>query len=603
MKKLKARLAKAKSKISIRTYKQPLMFVIGIMVLINLVILVVAALIAVVIDDGFDNWIDAFANGSLKWMLTPNAILEIEHPETLFLAVVVLIIGIVLFSGTIIALTTNAIKDYFEKKKSGSGKIHLDQHIVILNWNNKVPELVSDLIYVDDKDVTVMILADIDKFYAERQIVNALKKEDREAIKHLNVLVKRGDPMLHQNLADITIDKAQSIIIMNPESHDLVLGDMSKSDLSVIKVILALGPIDFIYEPPIVVEIKHYETKKKIEILSNKVQSLYEHMILPVCFDKRLGQIIAQTLIDHRMEDIYLSLFSFDGSEVYYLPQTSFKTCIDHHSHAIPLARHGDGLFVLSLTDQSKRLQTEHAFEPIKLNVKPIDESVELSVYIIGKNNKLQFILDSFTSYQHIHKSSFKAQWIDDKDIRQLTAKLNESHERAAILLLSDENQDSDALDANVINNLIYFEGNLENPHANVICELLDPTNDPIVRGFNVKNTIISNKIISLLISKLALFKETAAFYEDLLTIEANEAGTDDQAITIKSAHEIIDHAFPIVFKSKKQLIQSIDHAFDHVFAILGYYHDEKLVILEGDLHVENDVSIESDDALILMRI
>lgn len=603
MKKLKARLAKAKSKLSIRTYKQPLMFVIGIMVLINLVILVVAALIAVVIDDGFDNWIDAFANGSLKWMLTPNAILDIEQPETLFLAVVVLIIGIVLFSGTIIALTTNAIKDYFEKKKSGSGKIHLDRHIVVLNWNNKVPELVSDLIYVDDKDVTVMILADIDKSYAERQIVNALKKEDRKAIKRLNVLVKRGDPMLYQNLSDITIDKAQSIIIMNPESHDLVLGDMSKSDLSVIKVILALGPIDFIYGPPIVVEIKHFETKKKIEILGNKVQSLYEHMILPICFDKRLGQIIAQTLIDHRMEDIYLSLFSFDGSEVYHLPQTSFKTCLDDHSHAIPLARHGDGLFVLSLTDQTKHRRSDHAFEPVRLKVRPIDESVELSVYIIGKNNKLQFILDSFAIYQTIHKSSFKAQWVDDKDIVQLTAKLNESHERAAILLLSDESQDSDALDANVINNLIYFEGNLENPHANVICELLDPTNDPIVKGFNVKNTIISNKIISLLISKLALFKETAAFYEDLLTIEANEAGTDDQAITIKSAHEVIDHAFPIVFKSQKQLIQSIDLAFDHVFAILGYYHDEKLVILEGDLHAENEFSLEQDDALILMRI
>lgn len=603
MKKLKARLAKAKSKISIRTYKQPLMFVIGIMVLINLVILIAAALIAVVIDDGFDNWIDAFANGSLKWMLTPNAILEIEQPETLFLAVVVLVIGIVLFSGTIIALTTNAIKDYFEKKKSGSGKIHLDRHIVILNWNNKVPELVSDLIYVDDKDVTVMILADVDKTYAEMQIMNALKKEDREAIKKLNILVKRGDPMLYSNLTDITVDKAQSIIIMNPESHDLVLGDMSKSDLSVIKVILALGPIDFIYEPPIVVEIKHYETKRKIEILGNKVKSLYEHTILPICFDKRLGQIIAQTLIDHRMEDIYLSLFSFDGSEVYFLPKTGFKACIDNHSHAIPLARHGDGLFVLSLSDQTKNLRSEHPYDPIRLTSKPVDESVELSVYIIGKNNKLQFILDSFSIYQNIHKSTFKAQWIDEKDIVQLTARLNESHERAAILLLSDETQDHDALDANVINNLIYFEGNLENPHTNVICELLNPTNDPIVKGFNVKNTIISNKIISLLISKLALFKETASFYENLLTIEANEEGKDDQAITIKYAHEVIDHDFPIRFKSKKQLIQSIDQAFDHVFAVLGYYKDGELVVLEGDLHDHHECAIDSDDALILMRI
>ena len=40
---------------------------------------------------------------ALKWMLTPNAILQIENPQTLILAVVVLIIGMVLFTGVIIA--------------------------------------------------------------------------------------------------------------------------------------------------------------------------------------------------------------------------------------------------------------------------------------------------------------------------------------------------------------------------------------------------------------------------------------------------------------------------------------------------------------------
>jgi len=70
---------------------------------------------------------------------------------------------IILFSGTIIALTTNAIKDYIQKKNTGAGKIYLDNHIAVLNWNNKVPELVSDLLYVEDKEVTVIILANIDK--------------------------------------------------------------------------------------------------------------------------------------------------------------------------------------------------------------------------------------------------------------------------------------------------------------------------------------------------------------------------------------------------------------------------------------------------------
>jgi len=155
VKKIKARLLKARSFLSVKTYKHPMLFVISLMVLLNVLILCIAAIIALGIDDSFNGFIDAFANGSLKWMLTPNAILQITNPNLLILAVTVLVIGMILFTGTIIALTTNAIKDYFQKKKSGSGKIYLDNHVVILNWNNKVPELVADLLHVEEKDMQV----------------------------------------------------------------------------------------------------------------------------------------------------------------------------------------------------------------------------------------------------------------------------------------------------------------------------------------------------------------------------------------------------------------------------------------------------------------
>ena len=181
LKRIKSRLLKARSFLSVKTYKHPMIFVISLMVLLNIIILCIAALIALGIDDSFDGFIDAFANGSVKWMLTPNAILQITNPDLLILAVAVLIIGMILFTGTIIALTTNTIKEYFQKKKSGSGKIYLDKHIVVLNWNNKVPELVADLLHIEDEEIHVTILADIDKQYAEKQILNALNKAKHNA--------------------------------------------------------------------------------------------------------------------------------------------------------------------------------------------------------------------------------------------------------------------------------------------------------------------------------------------------------------------------------------------------------------------------------------
>ena len=602
--KIKDRIARAKSLISIKTYKRPLMYIILLMIFINLVILSISALIALSIDNSYTSFIDAFANGSVKWMLTPNAILEIENPQTLALAVVVLVTGLILFSGTIIALTTNAIKDYIQRKNSGSGKIHLDQQIVILNWNSKVPELVSDLLFVESKEVTVMILADIDKQYAEKQIVNAIVKvKGTRDIGKMNVLVKRGDPLLKSDLDDISIINAKAILIMNPDQHEQVTKNMSKSDLFVIKTILSLGPVEFQYQPPIVVEIKHIETKEKIMTLSKVVEQLHEHVIMPICFDKRLGQIIAQTLIENRIEDVYLSLFSFQGSEVYMLENVNFEQALKEYSHVVPLAKKDNHLYVLSLNNAIKNKTSIHEFKPMTLKKKKFSESHQLEVFIFGKNNKLSFILDAFNQYEVIHGSKFKATWMEENDLENFVKEVNLKKTNTTILLLSDEVQDEDSLDANVIDHLIYLEGHIQNPNVHIIVELLNPKNDPIVKGFSIKNTIISNKIISLLLSKLALFNETAPFYEDLLTIAPNANNIDSQAILIEKAVHVIDEKFPIIFESKKQLIESIYYTFKKEMMLIGYYKDKELIMIEGDLHLGQKIVIEENDSLILMKI
>jgi hypothetical protein len=605
MKKLKAKLAKAKSKISIQTYKKPLLFVILTMVFINFSILAVAAFIAVLIDESFTNFFHAFASGSLTWMLTPNSILVIESPQTRLLAVIIFITGLILFSGTIIALTTNAIKDYFGKKNAGLGKIHLDQHIVILNWNNKVPELVSDLLFVDEEEISVVILAEIDKHQAERQIVNAIKKtnSNKNIISKLNVLVRPGDPLIRADLDDISIEKAKTILMMNPDHHDIVLKNMSKSDLQVIKVVLALGNIAFETNPPIVVEIKHFETKAKIMTLSKVVEPLKNRTILPICFDKRLGQIIAQTIIEHQMEDVYLSLFSFQGSEIYQLKNQSIDSCLKNYSYAIPIAARHQDLFVLSLSDQTKNYTSNHTFKPIKLQTKKVKNKDDLNIYIIGKNNKLSFIMESFDAYQRLQRRHFKAEWIEENDIIKLTQKLNASNERATILLLSDEHQSECSLDANVIDHLIYLEGHITNKKTSIIVELLEPKNDAIVKDFNIENTIISNKIISLLLSKVALYEETAPFYENLLTIGSTDSGYDRQSIQIEYAKDIFETKFPLHFESKKQLVESIYLSLNETLMPIGLFRDQQLIIFEGDLHQTETISILENDRLVFVLL
>lgn len=603
MNRFKTSIARTKSLISIKTYKRPHIFIILMMILFNVFILLIAAGIALTIDDSFTSYIDALMNGSIKWMLTPNAILVIENPNTLVLAVIVLMIGMVLFSGVIIALTTNGIKDYIAHKKSSSGKIHVENHIVILNWNSKVPELISDLLFVESLGVTVVLLADVDKAYAESYILNAISRVDsKHNLAKMNVLVKQGDPLLRSNLDNISISKARAVIIMNPNRHQLVDDQMTQSDFTVITQVLALGSINFDQYPPIVVEIKKEETKEKLLTLNQIISTLKKHEIMPIVFDQRLGQIIAQTLIESRIKDVYLSLFSFKGSEVYMVKKTTIDEIIEHHGFAIPVGRNNDDVYVLSPNNLAKKHKSEHLYPNIDLKMKKQDTHTGFDTFIIGKNNKIEFILAALKQYGEIYDQTFQSGFVEKDDIPTFVEKLNKEKRPTKILLLSDEEASDDSLDANVINTLIYLEGKISNPNVEIIVELLNPKNEPIISGFHINNTIISNKIISLLLTKIALFKETAPFYEELLTIDQDEAAIDRQSIHIIPAKSMLNMSFPIEFKSKKQWVKAIFESTNYQKVPIGLYRNDKLHILEGDLHKE-PYSIELDDQIIIMTL
>ena len=184
-----------------------------------------------------------------------------------------------------------------------------------------------------------------------------------------------------------------------------------------------------------------------------------------------------------------------------------------------------------------------------------------------------------------------------------MVAKLNASKLPATVVLLSDELQQADSLDANVIDNLIYLQGHLKRENTNIIVELLDPKNDHIIKDFDIENTIISNKIISLLLSKLAMYKETAPFYENLLTIVSDVTGKDDQNIFIVNADEVLKDTFPLSFSRIKEWVISFYESSKKTYVPIGYFREDKLHIFEGDMVVENEFVVEKEDKIVMIKI
>ncbi len=604
MKRLKKKLSNMRSALSVRTHRMPRTFIIITMLAINIVILLVAALIALIIDDTFTSYLEALALGSVTWLLAPNAILEIENPQTLFLAVTVLLIGIILFSGTIIALITNALKDYFEKKQNSSGKIYLKAHIVVLNYNNKVPELVADLLYVQSRKVTVLILADVDKRTVEEKIRSALlsKNVSKDKLKTFNVLIKKGDPLNKSELRDASILQSGTIIVMNDERFEKIDAALSAGDLNVIKILLTLGQMELKEKINIVSEVKDFETKEKILAMRDKVNSLKNYSLIPVCFDKRLGQIMAQTVIEKHTEDIYLSLFSFEGSEVYPLDMTDFETCLFSHTHAVPLEQKGDMVFALSDSFSHVKKKAEspiHETVPLKLN--PLREKHHQTVIIVGHNNKRRYIEETFKAYETLHKSAFTLKHTSHEQLKKNHEALS-IDDMTTVLLLSDDTEEDTMLDGKVIDSLLFLKKKHGQNRVHIIAELLDPKNDALIKDLDIDNTIISNKIISLLLGKLALFPRTESFYDDLLTLCPNDATTDDKSLHVQRADTLYDADFPLTFKNAKTFIISHYEASAKKHMPIGVVREGTVELFHGGLH-EHPYELNPDDKVILYKL
>jgi hypothetical protein len=297
-----------------------------------------------------------------------------------------------------------------------------------------------------------------------------------------------------------------------------------------------------------------------------------------------------------------ISLFSFKEAEAYYIKDQDFDNYLKTYSHAIPLAKHKEGLFVLAEKESDIYLKASDNSEVKLIKTKDFTYKTKINIIIIGQNNKLQFIKTSFDEYASLYQSDFKVKYINDFDIEKQKDSILAPDKNKTLLLLSDEFKDPQYLDANIINNLIYLQSNIDY-QANIIVEVLDPANDQIIKEFNINNTIISNKIISLLISKIVLYKETAPFYENLLTIKSDITGKDDQNISIIDAHQMIDEGFPIDFESKKHCIKSIYHAFNKKMMMFGYIRDGKINIFYGNLHQKEKIQIHINDKLIFMKL
>lgn len=614
MEKLKSIFLKIKSKRTIKTYQQPLLMTIITLLIINLFIIIIASIVGVAIDpDYFNNSFFSSLAHFFSCMLSANTITKLldnlnEHIRVFFLSVVVIAIELIIFSGAIIASLTTAVRSFIDKKSNAKGKIELHNHFVILNYNSKVPDIIYNLMQKNYKN-SVIILSNQTKDYINSEIDSLIASFNRgkSRKKKINLIVKEGNPLLHGDLEDISIASASSILIMCRE--DMQEGDdenITNYDLMTLKVMLALGNYDISKNCNIVIETSSDGIKRRIESLAKTLNTLKNKSIIPVSFNKKIGQIIAQTMVEPMMASIYLELLSYEGCEFYSFDKENVEEFLVNHDNAIPIIKY-DYLYVLAEdeSDIALRRSSPTKLESARiLKTKKTDLSINSTIFVIGDNKKGKFIRENLKLATIGYGSNFKVFSYDKNDAKKLIEDIKNTEGTKKVLILSDDTVDSDSYDANVFVTLIALQTafkNRDRHELSFVTELLDSRNLNSINDFNIKNAIISNRMMSLLLSQLALNKQSNKFFDGLLTIDAYEGG-DYFDIKLEKVKDMFEEKENLTFKTKRDLIYSFYLSFEKKYMLMGYVHDEQIIFLPKHQDEEKEIKLEPDDDLIFIK-
>ena len=613
MKHIKSFFLKLKAKKTLKTYQKPLLITLLTLLFINICVLLIGAVIGLVLDnkyyDGefFGNNYMAALVGAVKWMISPNSLTQFEIKEQwimMVLAIVIVIVGLVLFSGAIIATVTTALRAYIDKKSHAKGKILIDNHFVILNWNSKVPEMIYNLMLKGFKN-NIVVLSERSKEYVESELKSLFLTNDIHQKFKANLIVKEGDSLLRSNLEDISIENASQICVMVGEN--IADGDddnIINSDLLNLKIILRLGSFNIRNDCQIVVETDSDETRGQIENLSYTVSSLKKMNIVPVSFNKKIGQIIAQSLVAPQMGDLYDELFSFAGAEFYSIESDEdIEAYLQKHNEAIPVYKEDKQLFVLADEENDTGKCRNNAYSN-NLKLEPVvRETVTTdAIFIIGDNSKKEFLLENLERSKNYGEIDFELKHYNKVENAQLIEDIKNTPGPKKILILSDDQVGAESYDANVFVTLIELSKAFPNKeNITYITELLDSRNLSSIRDFNIHNTIISNKMMSLLITQLAMNKQSKRFFEKVL-VTANTTKTSDFDLIIDRTDNTIKIEEPMTFNSKAELLRAFYNTFEGKMLLIGLLKDGQIQLLNKGQDKKENITITKEDSFIYIK-
>ena len=458
--------------------------------------------------------------------------------------------GIFIFS-ILVGLLTTGISSKLESLQKGHSIVVESGHTVILGWSSQIFTILSELIEANSnqKNACIVIMSQTDKVEMDEAIRNRIPDT-----KTTRIVTRNGSAIDLNDLGLLSLHTAKSIIINENDDADVI-----KTLLAVIN-----SPTERTTPYQIVAVLRE---PKNVDVARIAARGQAE-IILE---DTIISRIIAQTCRQSGLSAVYTELLDFGGDEIYLraFPELTGKTygetlSLFETSSVIGLKskdsvklnppmdtvlRDGDELIAVTADDDTLLLNgTSAAIDESMFSSKPVEPAVPEQILILGWNENALLIIQELDHYvadgsgitvvsdiadaklalrrleRGLDHASVK--FVEEDITQRSTLEMLLSSDYPHIILLSDRNQeDVQKADANTLITLLHLRNIAETTgkQFSIVSEMLDIRNRRLAEVAKVNDFIVSDTIISLLISQVSENNVLNSVFEDIFDADGSE--------------------------------------------------------------------------------
>ncbi len=469
----------------------------------------------------------------------------------------VVTLGGIFILSTLIGILSSGIDDKLEQLRKGRSFVVEENHQLILGWNSKVFTIISELAIANEnqKNPKIVILANEDKTVMEDEI-----KDKCPQIYNSKVICRSGNPNDIVDLNIVNPQDSKSIIILAPE-------DTEDADAQTIKNLLAIinNPSRKEGKYHIVAEMKDEKNLQIGEMVGKDEVEL-------LLTDDLISRIMVQTCRQSGLSVVYTSLTEFDGDEIYIVPEPKLigKTFGDaifmYKDSTIIGIQFPDGktqmnppmdtIFeegsnVIGITEDDDTLIIDNANYSVNeavLQNLDLEEIKKENTLILEWNKKGPSILRELKNYvlegSNITVVSDSDEVKDEvKELMTLESKLNVSFiqgdttdrplldsldvdKYTHIIVLSNTTKENiQAADSQTLITLLHLRDilNIKGVEISIVSEIMDVRNRDLASVTKADDFVVSDNLISQLISMVSESKDLMRVFEDMFDAEGSE--------------------------------------------------------------------------------